>query len=259
MKNRDGMLAKGLSLLETLGGHPEGAGVSQVAQETSLPVSTTYRLLNELVDWGFATFDRETRRYHLGLKVFELSSRVSLTRSLSETALPVMRRLAESTGESAFLGVRTGTDALLVERVAGPGRVQVNGVIGGRTPLHRLAQGKAILAFLPKHEREEVIDRMTLEPETPKTITDKEILRRDLETTRKQGWAMVDEENEEGVRAIAAPVTDARDRPLAAIAIAAPAFRSSVRDLKAHVPLLLEAVREIELQLPPSSELVTSS
>ena len=249
------MLAKGLNLLETLGQYPQGAGVSQVAQKASLPVSTTHRLLNELVGWGFAAFDRETRRYYLGLKVFELSSRVNLTRSLSETALPMMRGLSEATGESVFLGVRAGNDALLIERVAGPGRLQVNGVIGGRTPLHRLAQGKALLAFLPEHQSEELIERMPLETGTPKTITDKEILRRDLEATRNAGWAMVDEENEEGVRAIAAPIIDARDRPLAAVALAAPAFRSSVRDLEDRAPLLLEAVREIELRLPPSSEL----
>ena len=253
------MLKKGLRLLEALGGYPDGVGVSRVAKEAALPVSTTHRLLNDLVASGFASFDPETRRYYLGLKVFELSSRVSLTKGLSEVALPVMRRLSEEVGESVFMGVREGADILLVEKVVGPGRLQVNDNVGSRIPLHRLAQGKSILAFLPEDEREELIEQMTLEPETPRTITDPGMLRDELEITRERGWASVDGEHEEGVRAIAAPILDAHDRPVAAVAIAVPAFRVPMRELKKRAPKLLDAVREIEVQLPPSSALLSKT
>jgi len=252
-------LKKGLNLLEALGGYPDGVGVSRVATDAALPVSTTHRLLNDLVASGFASFDPETRRYYLGLKVFELSSRVSLTKGLSEVALPVMRRLSEEVGESVFMGVREGADILLVEKVVGPGRLQVNDNVGSRIPLHRLAQGKSILAFLPEDEREELIEQMTLEPETPRTITDPGMLRDELEITRERGWANVDGENEEGVRAIATPILDARRRPVAAVAIAAPAFRVPMRELKKRAPKLLDAVREIEVQLPPSSALLSKT
>jgi len=253
------MLKKGLRLLEALGGYPDGVGVSRVAKEAALPVSTTHRLLNDLVASGFASFDPETRRYYLGLKVFELSSRVSLTKGLSEVALPVMRRLSEEVGESVFMGVREGTDVLLVEKVVGPGRIQVNDNVGTRIPLHRLAQGKSILAFLPEDEREDLIKGMTLEPETPRTITDPGMLRDELETTREQGWASVDGEHEEWVRAIATPILDAQGRPVAAVAIAAPAFRVPMRELKKRAPTLLDAVREIGVQLPPSSALLSKT
>jgi DNA-binding IclR family transcriptional regulator len=259
MAGTDGMLKKGLSLLETLGGHPDGVGVSRVAKDAALPVSTTYRLLNDLVTSSFASFDPETRRYYLGLKVFELSSRVSLTKGLSEVALPVMRRLSEEVGESVFMGVREGADVLLVDKVVGQGRIQVNDNVGSRIPLHRLAQGKSILAFLPEDEREELIKQMTLEPETPRTITDPGKLRDELEITRERGWASVDGENEEWVRAIAAPILDARDLPVAAVAIAAPAFRVSMRELTKHATTLLDAVREIEVRLPPSSALLAKT
>jgi DNA-binding IclR family transcriptional regulator len=259
MAGTDGMLKKGLSLLEALGGHPDGVGVSRVAKNAALPVSTTYRLLNDLVASGFASFDSETRRYYLGLKVFELSSRVSLTKGLSEVALPVMRRLSEEVGESVFMGVREGTDILLVQKVVGPGRIQVNDNVGSRIPLHRLAQGKAILAFLPEDEREELIKQLTLEPETPRTITDPGKLRDELEITRERGWASVDGENEEWVRAIAVPILGARDLPVAAVALAAPAFRMPMRELTKHATTLLDAEREIEVQLPPSSALLAKT
>jgi IclR family transcriptional regulator, acetate operon repressor len=251
------MLQKGLSLLEALGDYPDGVGVTQVAKDAALPVSTSHRLLNDLVASGFASFDPETRSYYLGLKIFELSSRVSLTKGLSEVALPVMRRLSREVGESVFMGVREGADVLLIEKVVGPGRIQVNDNIGSRIPLHRLAQGKSILAFLPEDEREELIDQMTLEPETPRTITDPGKLRDELDIARERGWASVDREHDEWVRAIAAPILDARDRPVAAVAIAAPTFRMPMRELKKHVPKLLDAVREIEVQLPPSSALLS--
>jgi DNA-binding IclR family transcriptional regulator len=259
MPGTDGMLKKGLGLLEALGGHPDGVGVSRVAKDAALPVSTTHRLLNDLVASGFASFDLEARRYYLGLKIFELSSRVSLTKSLSEVALPVMRRLSETVGESVFMGVREGADILLVEKVVGPGRIQVNENIGSRIPLHRLAQGKSILAFLPEDEREELIKRMALEPETPRTITDPGELRDELETARKRGWASVYGENEEWVGAIATPILDTRDHPVAAVAIAAPTFRMPMRELTKRAPTLLNAVREIEVQLPPSSALLSKT
>jgi IclR family transcriptional regulator, acetate operon repressor len=258
MPGNNGMLQKGLSLLEALGGYPDGVGVTRVAKDVALPVSTSHRLLNDLVASGFASFDPETRSYYLGLKVFELSSRVSLTKDLSDVALPVMRRLSGEIGESVFMGVREGADVLLVEKVVGPGRIQVNDNIGSRIPLHRLAQGKSILAFLPEDEREELINQMTLEPETPRTITDPGKLRHELDITRERGWASVDGENEEWVRAIATPIMDERNRPVAALAIAAPAFRVPMRELKERAPTLLDAVREIEVQLPPSSALLSN-
>jgi IclR family KDG regulon transcriptional repressor len=259
MVNSDGMLAKGLGLLEALGKYPHGAGVTQIARETDLAPSTTHRLLSTLVDRGFAAVDPESRRYYLGLKVFELSSQVSLAKALSELALPTMRKLAEATGESIFMGVRDGTDIVCIERVVSRSLIQVDAPVGNRVPLHRLAQGKAILAFLSKPERDEILDRASLEPGTPNTITDPQALRHDLEETRERGWAIVDEENEPGVRAIAMPIMNSHNRPVAAVAIAAPAFRASLIDLEKLAPSLSGAVREIEIQLPPDNTLLAAT
>jgi IclR family acetate operon transcriptional repressor len=255
----EGMLAKGLSLLEALGRHPNGVGVSQVAREVGLPISTVHRLLATLVKRGFASLDPESRRYYLGLKVFELSSQVSLPKGLSEVALPTMRRLAEITGESIFMAVREGAELVYIERAEGQSRISISGTIGARGPLYCTSQGKAILAFLPETEREEIIARIRPERRGPNTITDLDELRRELERTRERGWAVADEENEEGIRAVGVPIMSARGRPMAAMSVAAPVFRVSMRDLEKFAPLLSEAAREIELRLPPSSALLTST
>lgn len=255
----EGMLDKGLSILDTLGGHPNGVGVSQVAREVGLPVSTVHRLLATLVKRGFVNFDSGSRRYYLGLRVFELSSRVSLVKGFSEVALPTMRKLASITGESVFLAVREGTELVYIERVEGQSRIQISGTIGARGCLYCTAQGKAILAFMPETEREEILSRIHLERRAPNTITDPERLRKDLVRTRERGWAMADEENEEGIRAVGVPLMNSRGRPVAAMSVAAPVFRVSLQGLEKWAPLLSEAAREIELQLPPSSALVTTT
>jgi DNA-binding IclR family transcriptional regulator len=257
--NSDGMLAKGLSLLEALGKYPHGAGVTQIAREVTLPPSTTHRLLSTLVGLGFAGVEPETRRYYLGLKVFELSSQVSFAKGLSELALPIMKKLAEATGESIFMGVRDDTDIVCIERVVSRNLVQVDAPIGNRVPLHRLAQGKAILAYLPEPEREEILGRASLEPGTQKTIVDPQELHQVLDETRERGWAIADEENEKGVRAIAVPLMNGHNVPVAAIAIAAPAFRASAKDLKRLAPVLSNAVRELEMQLSHSNTLLATA
>lgn len=255
----EGMLEKGLSLLEALGGHPDGVGVSQVAREVDLPVSTVHRLLATLVRRGFVSFDIESRRYYLGLRVFELSSRVSLAKGLSGVAFPTMRRLAEITGESVFMAVREGTDLVYIERAEGQSRIQISGSIGARGCLYCTAQGKAILAFLPEPEQEDILGRIHLERRAPNTITGPKKLRKELVRIRERGWAVADEENEQGIRAVGVPLLNARGRPVAAMSIASPVFRVSLEDLEKLAPLLCEAARDIEMRLPPSSAMLTTT
>lgn len=87
----DGALAKGLRLLVALGNHPDGAGVSELAGEVELPVSTTHRLLTGMIPQGFVAVDPDRRQYFLGLRTFELGQRVASARKLSAVALPAIR------------------------------------------------------------------------------------------------------------------------------------------------------------------------
>jgi IclR family transcriptional regulator, acetate operon repressor len=258
MAASNGMLDKGLTLLEALAEHPQGTGVSQVAREVGLPASTVHRLLANLVERGFVSFDSDSRRYYLGLKIFELSNQVSLARALSEVALPVMRRLAKTTGESIFLAVRDGTALVYIERVGGESSIQITGAIGSRGPLYCTAQGKVMLAFLPESEQAEILNQLHLKPRAPNTITDPRELRKELQWTRERGWAIADEENQEGIRAIGVALMNFREEPLAAMSVAAPTFRLSLARLEEFAPLLIDAAREIQLQLSPHNTLLTA-
>lgn len=245
-----GMLAKGLTLLVTIGEYPDGITLSDLARRVSMPVSTVHRLLATLSAFGFVYFDTEYRRYSLGLRLFELSHQVTLVRRLSEVAIPVMRRIVEMTRETSLISVLDGEEMMYVERIDSPQPVQVRGASGGRGPLYCTAMGKSLLAFQPDEKREEIIQRLHLQRMTGHTIVDRDELRRELELTRERKYSIANEEHEVGVLSVGVPVLDAHGWPLAALCVTAPAFRTSLEALIEGVPVLQNGAREIALQLP---------
>lgn len=244
-----GMLGKGLSLLVALGGHAGGAGVSELAREAGVNVSTAHRLLGSMVPMGFVRFDELERKYTLGLKVFELSHQVPAVRSLSASAFPEIRKIADRTGEPALLAVLDGTEMMVVGQAEGRHQIQIRLTAGQRGPLYATSLGKVLLAFLPDEERQSIIERLELVPFTPNTITGPDELRGELDRTRELGYATVDEENEPGIRAVAVPIKNPSGRSVAAMSIAVPTLRSSVEDLKRFVPILREGAEAVEMEL----------
>jgi len=254
-----GMLGKGMQLLIALGGHPEGASLSRLADELGFPVSTTHRLLQAMVPPGFVQVDDERRTYELGLTVFQLSHRVARVRTLSELALPVLRRVTEVSGEQTLLAVRQGGDLVYLEKVEGRHQIRNHAEIGQQGHLHSSSMGKALLAWLPEDERAEVVAGLHLGRHSPNTITDRRRLLEELEQTRRRGWAINEEENEEGIRSSGLPVIGPRGRPVCAICITAPVFRCSRELMDSYVPLMQELVREMEARLPRGSAPVSGA
>jgi DNA-binding IclR family transcriptional regulator len=250
MAEKEGMLQRGLGLLMVLSEHPDGIGLTEISREASLPVSTVHRLLAVMVPSGFVRADESTRRYSLGLTVFELGQRVAAARSLSEIALPMMRHISEVTGETTFLSVLQDTEIVYLERVDGSQRVRVGGAVGRRAPVYCTSMGKSLLAFQPPARRDDILDRVEFTRYRAKTIVDRVELVAELERVREQRYSMIDEEFEEGIRSIAAPVLDTHDVAVAAICIAVPVFRVPLRKLRGFAPLVLDAARELSLQLP---------
>jgi DNA-binding IclR family transcriptional regulator len=244
------MLGKGLQLLVGLGEHPDGVGLSRLAGEMGLPVSTAHRLLSAMIPLGFVSVDEESRQYSLGLTVFQLSHKVALVQNLSELSLPVMRRLTRITGEQTLMSVLQGSELVYLEKVEGLHQLQNHAAVGQRGFVHSSSMGKAILANLPEAELDHILGRLKLERRGPNTITSREELRRELELTRRRGYATNEEENEAGVRSLGAAVMGARGRPVCAICITAPVFRCSRQEMDAHIGILREATHEIEARLP---------
>jgi len=244
------MIGKALGLLVLLGNEPKGASASELSRQAELPFSATYRLLGSLTRDGFVDYEPDGRRYHLGLRVFQLGQRVSNHHGFAGTSRPILQKVTEGTGEATILAVRDGHHHLTVNKVDGPQTFRVTSDPGYLGKLHTTAVGKALVAFAPDDERAELLEELELEPLTEFSITDREAFRAEIEKIRRQGFALMDEENEVGMRAIAVPVLNAQGVAFASLATAAPVFRMTVEQLQAVVPLLRDAAAELSARLP---------
>lgn len=247
---RTDMVGKALGLLVLLGDEPRGASAAELSRRAELPFSTTYRLLGSLTRDGFVDYEPDGRRYHLGLRIFQLGQRVSNHHGFAGTALPILRRVTEETGEATILSVRDGNHHLTVNKVDGPQTFRVTSDPGHLGALHTTSVGKALVAFADDATRSQLIDELELEPLTEFSITDREAFRAEVELVRKRGYALMDEENELGMRAVAVPVFNSQGHAFAALATAVPVFRMTVEALVALVPLLQSAAAELSARLP---------
>ena len=248
--SRTDMVGKALGLLVLLGDEPRGASAAELSRRAELPFSTTYRLLGSLTRDGFVDYEPDGRRYHLGLRVFQLGQRVSNHHGFAGTALPILRRVTEKTGEATILSVRDGNHHLTVNKVDGPQTFRVTSDPGHLGALHTTSVGKALVAFAEDAERGRLVEELELEPLTEFSITDREAFRSEIDQVRRRGYAVMDEENELGMRAVAVPVFNAQGYAFASLAAAVPVFRLTLDDLVALVPVLQEAAGELAARLP---------
>lgn len=231
------MNADGVSRASTLGSVANAArvlksfttidrewGVSGLARRLGIAKSTAHRLLATLTDEGLLEQDPDTGRYRLGLAVFDLAAAVQSI-DLHEAALPTMTDLRNRTGETVQVAVLDGREVVYVERLDSPNTLRLFLEVGRRNWAHCTGCGKALLAFSPPHVVERVLGGWDLPSRTPHTITDLDALRRDLEESRRRGYAWNRHESEVGVMSVAAPIRSAGGRTIAAISVAGPTPR----------------------------------
>jgi DNA-binding IclR family transcriptional regulator len=242
------MVGKALLLLTRLGDYPDGAVASELARLCGYPLSTAHRLLGALVRDGFATFDQTTKRYALGLRVFQLAQGVLRTRGFTGMARPVLEEVSMATREATLLAVRDGERQLYVYSIEGPQQVRVVGEPGRHGPLHCTSQGKVLIAFAQPDVREYLIENIPLERCGPNSITSRSRFRKEIEDVRDCGYAIADEEHEAGIRAIGVPILEG-DHAAAALATAAPAYRMTMDQLVGHLPTLTEAARALSVMM----------
>jgi IclR family KDG regulon transcriptional repressor len=236
-------LARGLKILELLAQAETGVGITELAEALGVDKSSASRLAQTLAAYGFAEQDTDTRRYFVGPQIMRLSRSVLSRMPLRDQAKPFLRQLVERTGECAHLAILAQGQALYIDQVESLSSLRVTTGIGTLAPLHCTALGKSLLAFnsepLPSD----------LPVFTPRTISDQETLRTHLEQTRRQGYAVDDEEYEYGVRCVAAPVFDFRGKVVGAIGISGPAGRVGLDKLAQFGAIVAEVSRALSDRL----------
>jgi DNA-binding IclR family transcriptional regulator len=205
-----------LSVLDVFGQNEE-LSLVEIAGRANMPVATTYRQLRELSEWG--GLERlQNRRYRVGLRLWEIGSRAPQQRDLRDVSRPYMQDLYEATHENVQVGVRDGSEVLVVEVVSGRRAVPTASEVGGRLPLHATAVGKVTLAFSERALLETTIAR-GLPKLAPRTITMPGSLARAVEQTRQTSIGYAIEEMTRGAASVACPILDRDGRLQATIAL----------------------------------------
>jgi len=216
------------SILDILGQSPQGISVRDLSAKVKLPKGTTHRLLSSLAYFGYVRQDPKTRNYFLGFKLVELGHLLLGQLDLRKEAEPFLRDLSERTKETVHMVFLDRDEIVYIEKVEtdqNPSGLKMASRIGLRNPAHSCAVGKVLLAHLSEEEVNQIIKEKGLPKRTENTITDLIQLKEHLKIVRAQGYAIDDEENERGIRCVAAPIYNEVGRAVAAISITGPAFR----------------------------------
>jgi DNA-binding IclR family transcriptional regulator len=227
---------KVLSVLSAFRSGDVELSIGELAGRAGLPVSTTYRLVSELVEWG--GLERVPGGgYRIGLRLWEIGSMAPRSTTLQAIVVPFMQDLYAATGENVHLAVLAGRDALYLERIAGRRSTTVRLRRGGRLPLHATGVGKVLLAYAPEEFQEEVLAG-PLKRYTPYTLVAPGHLKRALEEIRRTGVGFAREELSLGLLSVASPVLDGEGRAVAAISLV---LRSTGKDPERLAPAVRTA------------------
>lgn len=246
-------LDRAFAVLDLLGESSTPLGLAQVASSLQLHKSTAHRFLMVL-ERHHMVERTANGKFRLGLRLFEYGNRAIEQYDLRERAQPHLRRLVAETEETAHLCILEQAHVIYIDKIEPARSVRMITRVGASNPLYCTSVGKAMLAFLPEERIEEIIRKIKFERFTPRTIATIEALRTEIEKTRRRGYAIDDEEYEEGLRCIAVPILDAQRNPVAAVSVSGPSFRVTAHKLPSIANNLLHCVRNISMDMGFSTQ-----
>jgi IclR family KDG regulon transcriptional repressor len=242
-------LQRAINILDLFDEKTVELGITEIAEALGLHKSTAAGLVYTLEHNGYLDQDPETRRYRLGFKLVERASTLLDQIDVRKTALPHLQELIAWCDESVNLAVRDGGQIVYIERLTTTQSLGMRAKVGYRAPLHCTALGKAILSGLPLKDVEEIVAQDGLPAATPHSITDRVEFLQEMDRVREQGFAVDNEENEVGVRCVAAPIFDHAGRPTAAVSVSSPVLRFPLSEVPQYGQKVIEAANLISAKL----------
>jgi DNA-binding IclR family transcriptional regulator len=227
--------------------------MTQIAERVGMNKSTVHRLLGTLERRRFVQRNPTTGYYQLGIRLLQMAYLTLGHNDIRRHAGPFLRRLCEQHRETITLSTLDDTDIVFLDVIESPQRVKLAASTGQRMPAFSTAAGKAILAFLPDVTVMRILER-GMPQFTPYTIRTKEELLSNLEPIREQGFSISIQEYEDGINAVAAPVLNEQNYPIAAVTVAGPAYRLTREQMLGIGPSVREMSRLIAQELELASE-----
>jgi IclR family transcriptional regulator, acetate operon repressor len=246
--SRDGgvqSVDRALSIIETLAEDDEGYRLSDLAVRTGLSTSTVHRLLATLEKRRFVQFDRYESKWHVGAQSFSVGATFARRRNFAAQAMPYLRKLRDQTRETANLAAVDDESIIVLARIESREIMRSLTKVGGRVAMVASGVGKAVLATYADEDVNAIICRQGMPRLTEKSIVRPGELFRELETIRRRGYAVDDEEARMGLRCIAAVIYNDCSEALAAISVSG--LTSRITDER--LPVLGCIVREVATEL----------
>lgn len=241
-------VSKAIRVIEYIGEYKE-AGVTEISKGLGYGVSATYHLLNTLREENIIVQDKNTKKFKLALKLWQLGNLAYEQNHISDVIKPYLKKLRDLTGETANLTIMDNNKIVYIAQEESDRLVRMFTKTGATAPLHCTGGGKTILAFQPEELRDEIIDGLNLEGFTNTTITDRDVFIEELGKIRDNGYGFDNEERELGVSCIAAPIFDLSNSVIASISISGPTSRFTDKTRSKLIKDTLAVAREVTDEL----------
>ena len=241
-------LDRAFAVLDLLAGSNAALGLAEIAEALGLHKSTAHRFLMVLERHRMVE-RTQAGKFRLGLRLCEYGSRAIEQFDLRDRAQLHLKTLVAEVEETAHLCILEKTRMVYIDKQEPERSIRMISRVGASSPVHCTAVGKAILATMPRARVEELLPDLMLERFTRRTMTSREALLKELDRTSRRGYAVDDEEREEGVRCAGVAILDGRGEAVAAVSISGPSFRVTMQKIPAIAGRLMSCVRGIQHDL----------
>jgi len=243
-------LERVLLMLEVLAHTPHGLTLMELVHELKIPKAGAFRIIITLLHHNYVQKNDTTGKITLSRKILALGNSAICQYNMIEEALPFMRSLRDNTGETVQLNTHIGCEGVVLEQVPSIHEIRIVVDPGTRFGLHCSASGKAILAFLPEKEREQILADMTFPRFSPATITNRNEFRKELAWVRKTGYGTDRAEGiVVGLHCVSAPIFDQNMYPVGAFTVTAPAARMPVKSFSKVAASVMKHSEELSSKL----------
>ncbi|MBF0575475.1 IclR family transcriptional regulator [Dysgonomonas sp. GY617] len=234
------MITKSFEVLELLSKNPYGLTLQEIVTQLQYPKSSLYKIVSNLQELGYLGREMDSSRYFLSRKLLTLGVTAFNSSNIIERSKEYMKLLRDEVGESVMIGTLIDDEVVLLEQITGSLDFVFTLKQGMKFNLYSTAPGKVILAFLDKSKQNEIVDNLQLEAINEYTITDKTLLKQELEIIRQQGYAADINETVEGVHCIAAPIWDETKNAIACVWTSGPAGRLPKKSIETIAQQIIE-------------------
>ena len=245
-------IEKSLEILNYLSNVQRSVGITELSSKLLFPKSTVHRILNSLLNYSLVDKEKDTSKYRLGLQIIKYSNSFYNSFDFRKIATPILKKVCIETSFTTSLTIWQSYHSICIDSVTPSQKSNTHQLfveVGKEMPFHCTASAKTLLAYQDPEEIKRIINKNPLKKYTPNTITEPGKLMIHLLDIKNKGFAICDEELEEGIKAVAAPIKNINGKTIASITLTGLAKRMSSRNMEGLIKIVTKSAQEISNML----------